>query len=57
VAAFERAGFAVTPAPMAFTRPIESPLLQWLPSAHGLLASRNVLRECLGLAVGQMTPM
>ena len=57
VAAFERAGFAVTPAPMAFTRPIESQLLQWLPSAQGLLASRNVLRECLGLAVGRMTPM
>ena len=57
VAAFERAGFVVTPAPMGFTRPIESRLLQWLPSAQGLLASRQVLRECLGLAVGQFTPM
>ena len=57
VAAFEAAGFAVTPAPMAFTRPIESRALQWLPSAQGLLASRNVLRECLGLAVGRITPM
>ena len=57
VAAFQRAGFVVTPAPMGFTRPIESPLLQWIPSAQGLLASRQVLRECLGLAVGQFAPM
>lgn len=57
VAAFQRAGFVVTPAPMGFTRPIESPLLQWLPSAQGLLASRQVLRECLGRTVGQFTPM
>ena len=57
VAAFQRAGFVVTPAPMAFTQPIENRLLQWLPSAQGLLASRQVLRECLGLAVGQFTPM
>lgn len=57
VAAFQRAGFVVTPAPMGFTRPIESPLLEWLPSAQGLLASRLVLRECLGRAVGQFTPM
>ena len=57
VSAFQTAGFAVTPAPMAFTRPIESRLLQWLPSAQGLLASRQVLRECLGLAVGRITPI
>ena len=57
VAAFQRAGFVVTPAPMAFTLPFESRLLQWLPSAQGLLASRQVLRECLGLAVGRFTPM
>ncbi|CDS54014.1 Probable transmembrane protein [Polaromonas sp. CG9_12] len=57
VAAFERAGFVVTPAPMGFTRPIESTLLEWLPSAQGLLASRQVLRECLGRAVGRFTLM
>ena len=57
VAAFQRAGFVVTPAPMGFTRPIESRLLQWLPSAQGLLASRLVLRECLGLTVGRFAPM
>ena len=57
VAAFERAGLSVTPAPMGFTLPVESSLLQWLPSAQGLLASRQVLRECLGLAVGRFTPV
>ena len=57
VAAFERAGFAVTPAPMAFVGPAERDLLQWLPSARGLLASQQVLRECLGLAVGRFMPV
>ncbi|CAN5278578.1 YdcF family protein [soil metagenome] len=57
VAAFERAGLSVTPAPMGFTLPIESDLLQWLPSGHGLQASRLVLRECLGLAVGRFLPV
>ena len=57
VAAFERAGLSVTPAPMGFTLPVESSLLQWLPSVQGLLASRQVLRECLGLAVGRFTPV
>ena len=56
VDAFQRAGFVVTPAPMAFTLPIESGLLQWLPSAQGLVASRQVLRECLGLAVARLAP-
>jgi uncharacterized SAM-binding protein YcdF (DUF218 family) len=57
VAAFERAGLNVTPAPMGFVLPIEQGLLQWLPSAHGLLASQQVLRECLGLAVGRFMPV
>ena len=57
VAAFERAGLVVTPAPMAFVLPLERGLLQWLPSAQGLLASRLVLRECLGLAVGRFVPI
>lgn len=54
VAAFERAGLAVTPAPTGFMLPVERDLLQWLPSARGLLASQQVLRECLGLAVGRL---
>jgi uncharacterized SAM-binding protein YcdF (DUF218 family) len=53
VAAFEEAGLAVTPAPMGYVLPVQSDLLEWLPSAHGLQASRQVLRECLALAVGR----
>ena len=56
VAAFEQAGLSVTPAPMGFILPVESNLLQWLPSAQGLLASRQILRECLGLAVARILP-
>jgi len=54
VAAFEQTGLSVTPAPIGFAQPIESQLLQWLPSAQGLLISRQVLRECLGLAVARL---
>lgn len=54
VAAFEQAGLTVTPAPMGFVRPIESALLQWLPSARGLLASQQVLREWLALTVARL---
>lgn len=57
VAAFERAGFVVTPTPMAFVLPLERGLLQWLPSARGLLASQRVLHECLGLAAGRIFPV
>lgn len=51
--AFEAAGLTVTAAPMAFAEPVSSPLLEWLPSAHGLTHSRQVLRELLGLILGQ----
>jgi uncharacterized SAM-binding protein YcdF (DUF218 family) len=53
VAAFEQAGLVVTPAPMGYELPVQSDLLEWLPSAHGLQASRQVLREWLALAVGR----
>jgi len=53
VALFERAGLQVTPAPMGFVRPIESAVLQWLPSARGLLASQQVLREWLAIMVAR----
>lgn len=53
VALFERAGLQVTPAPMGFVRPIESAVLQWLPSACGLLASQQVLREWLALTLAR----
>ena len=57
VAAFERAGLAVTPAPTGFVLPLERSLLEWTPSTRGLMASRQVLRECLALAVGQVIPI
>lgn len=56
-AAFEQAGLQVTPAPMGFVRPIEGVVLQWLPSARGLLASQQVLREWLALAVARFIPL
>lgn len=52
--AFERAGIGVTPAPMGFVLPQHSLLLEWLPSAEGLLASQQVLREWLGLRIAQL---
>ena len=55
VAAFEKAGLVVIPAPMGFVLPDENQLLEWLPSAHGLLASRQVLREWLGIAVARLS--
>jgi uncharacterized SAM-binding protein YcdF (DUF218 family) len=51
--AFEVAGLTVTPAPMSFTEPVGSSLLEWLPSADGLTHSRQILREWLGLIMGQ----
>jgi uncharacterized SAM-binding protein YcdF (DUF218 family) len=39
----------VIPAPMGFVLPTERALLEWLPSGHGLQASRQVLREWLAL--------
>jgi uncharacterized SAM-binding protein YcdF (DUF218 family) len=47
VAAFEGAGLVVVPAPTGFVRPLRSTLLEWLPSAEGLLASQEVLLEVL----------
>lgn len=51
-AAFETAGFQVTPAPTGFAVPRERKLLEWMPSVHGLDLSRQVLREWLGLRMG-----
>lgn len=55
VAAFEAQGLAVTPAPMGFTLPQESDLMEWLPSAQGLAACRQVLREWLGITVVRLS--
>jgi len=56
VLAFEQAGFTVTPAPMGYVLPVQSEPLEWLPSAQGLQASRQVLRECLALAARRWLP-
>jgi uncharacterized SAM-binding protein YcdF (DUF218 family) len=55
VTAFEKTGLTVLPAPMGFVLPNENQLLEWLPTAHGLLASRQILREWMGIAVARVT--
>jgi uncharacterized SAM-binding protein YcdF (DUF218 family) len=52
VAAFRKAGFEVTPAPIDFPQAHGRPLLEWLPSAEGLGLSRAVLREWAGIKLG-----
>lgn len=51
LADFGREGFVVFPAPTGYVLADRSRLLEWLPSASGLQASQNVLRECLAMAV------
>lgn len=41
----------ITPAPMGFWGPADRPLLDWLPSATGMVNVHHALRECLGLLV------
>lgn len=53
VAGFERAGLTVTPAPVGYVLPVQHGLLEWMPSANGLLASQKVLHECLALLAGR----
>ncbi|MDP3357539.1 MAG: YdcF family protein [Polaromonas sp.] len=55
VRAFEAAGFTVTAAPMGFTLPSRNGVLEWLPSADGLEASRAALKEWLGLLAQRFT--
>jgi uncharacterized SAM-binding protein YcdF (DUF218 family) len=55
-AAFQEAGLQVLPAPMGFPVASERPVLQWLPSVHGMSLSRTVLREWLGSAVPPSGP-
>jgi uncharacterized SAM-binding protein YcdF (DUF218 family) len=50
---FERAGLQVLPAPTTLPQPAGRPLLEWLPSAEGLVISRAVIRERLGLLVAR----
>lgn len=51
---FEAAGFDVLPAPMGAVLPRSRAVLEWLPSARGLWASQEVLREWLGLQVARL---
>ena len=53
VLAFEHTGLLVVPAPAGYILPERSDLLEWLPSASGLLASQQVLREWIALAVAR----
>jgi uncharacterized SAM-binding protein YcdF (DUF218 family) len=52
IAAYEKAGFEVLPAPTGFPIARERELLEWMPSVHGLDLSRQVLREWLGRLMG-----
>lgn len=49
-AAFEKAGFTVTPAGTVFAGKAALSPLQLLPSAGGLMASRHALHELIGMA-------
>jgi uncharacterized SAM-binding protein YcdF (DUF218 family) len=51
---FEAAGFEVLPASMGAVLPRSRAVLEWLPSARGLWASQDVLREWLGLQVARL---
>lgn len=53
VRAFEAEGLAVLPAPMGFAVPLHRPLLEWMPSSHGLANASHVLREWLALRLGR----
>ncbi len=55
MAAFSQTGLQTLPAPMGFVRPSEHELLEWLPSGQGLQASRQLLREWLGLWVARLS--
>ena len=50
---FKTVGFDVTDAPTGFAGARERTVLEWLPSAHGLSGSRQVLREWLALQIAR----
>ena len=49
---FERAGFVVTPIPMAHPGKLNN-LLDWVPNSGALMTSAQVIRERLGLWVAR----
>ena len=46
------ADMSIEPAPMGLAQRLELPALEWIPTANGTTAVRNVLRELLGRMVG-----
>lgn len=50
-AAFRAAGFEVVPAPTDFPIVHGRPVLEWLPSPHGAVTNRALIREWLGRLV------
>lgn len=52
---FRGAGFEVLPAPTGFPSRYARPLLEWLPSAHGVLTCRALVREWLARQVMRWT--
>jgi uncharacterized SAM-binding protein YcdF (DUF218 family) len=52
---FEHEGFEVQPAPMGFVGGGETTPREWLPSADGLLMTRHLWRERLGLWAQQLS--
>lgn len=53
--AFEQAAggsMSIDPAPMELAAPADRPLLQWMPSTHGMTLVRQIARELLGYAAG-----
>jgi uncharacterized SAM-binding protein YcdF (DUF218 family) len=53
--AFAKAGFDVVPAPTGYASRGELRLLDWIPSAAGLYATRTALWELLGMAWYRLT--
>ena len=45
-------GIRIEPAPMGLARRLESPTLDWIPSARGFTQTRQVLREVFGRLAG-----
>jgi uncharacterized SAM-binding protein YcdF (DUF218 family) len=50
---FQQAGFEVVPAPTNIPAWRERPVLEWMPSAHGVWLSRAILREWLALQLAR----
>lgn len=45
-------GITIEPAPLGLARKLESPTLEWMPSARGFSQMRQVLREAIGRVAG-----